>query len=134
LRVPGFGFIEDLTNEVNRMLDFVHVAGFLTLDQTNFSEALSSLKKGRPFSPSYEIKRLNATTHPVSFWISLTFLGGCISRTGFTFDGLGRMLSWLMTFPSKIPDGTPKIHFFGLSFHWYLLRVVKVRWRLSTKV
>jgi hypothetical protein len=34
----------------------------------------------------------------------------------------------------RIPDGTLKIHFFGLSFHWYLLRAVKVCWRLSTRV
>jgi hypothetical protein len=32
LRVPRFGLIEYLTNEVNRALDFVNVAGFLTLD------------------------------------------------------------------------------------------------------
>jgi hypothetical protein len=31
LWVPGFGLIEHLTNEVNRALDFVHVAGFLML-------------------------------------------------------------------------------------------------------
>jgi hypothetical protein len=32
LWVPGFRLIEDLADEVNRALDFVHVAGFLTLD------------------------------------------------------------------------------------------------------
>jgi hypothetical protein len=32
LRVPSFGLIEHLANEVNRALDFVHVAGFLTHD------------------------------------------------------------------------------------------------------
>jgi hypothetical protein len=32
LRVPGFGLIEYLADEVNRALDFVNVAGFLTLD------------------------------------------------------------------------------------------------------
>jgi hypothetical protein len=32
LLVPGFGLIEHLANEVNRALDFVHVARFLTLD------------------------------------------------------------------------------------------------------
>jgi hypothetical protein len=32
LRVAGFGLIEHLADEVNRALDFVHVAGFLTLD------------------------------------------------------------------------------------------------------
>jgi hypothetical protein len=32
LRVPEFGLIEYLADEVNRALDFVNVAGFLTLD------------------------------------------------------------------------------------------------------
>jgi hypothetical protein len=32
LQVPVFGLIEHLTNEVNRALDFVNIAGFLTLD------------------------------------------------------------------------------------------------------
>jgi hypothetical protein len=32
LRVPSFGLVEHLADEVNRALDFVHVAGFLTLD------------------------------------------------------------------------------------------------------
>jgi hypothetical protein len=32
LWVPDFGFIEHLTNEVNRALDFEHVARFITLD------------------------------------------------------------------------------------------------------
>jgi hypothetical protein len=32
LRVPSFGLIEHLTDEVNRALDFVHMTGFLTLD------------------------------------------------------------------------------------------------------
>jgi hypothetical protein len=114
LRVPGFGLIEHLADEVNRALDFEDMAGFLTLDhddcgdhaisghnvekknvrtggevknslscvkaasassdQTNFSDALSNLKKGRPFSPSREMKRLRAAIHLVSFWTSLTFL------------------------------------------------------------
>jgi hypothetical protein len=32
LRVPRFGLIEYLANEVNRALDFVNMARFLTLD------------------------------------------------------------------------------------------------------
>jgi hypothetical protein len=35
LRVPSFGLIEHLADEVNKALDFVHVAGFLTLDHDN---------------------------------------------------------------------------------------------------
>jgi hypothetical protein len=32
LRVPGFGLIKHLADEVNRALNFVHVVRFLTLD------------------------------------------------------------------------------------------------------
>jgi hypothetical protein len=35
LRVSRFGLIEYLTDEVNRVLDFVNVARFLTLDHDN---------------------------------------------------------------------------------------------------
>jgi hypothetical protein len=119
--------------EVKNSLSCVKAA-LASSDQTNFSDALSKLKKGRPFSPSHEMKRLRATIHLVSFWTSLTFFSGCISKTAFTFVGLGRMPSWLTTLPSNILDGTSKIHFFGLSFHWYLLSTVKVRWRLSIRV
>jgi hypothetical protein len=35
LRVPGFGLIEHLADEVNRALDFVHMARFLTLDHND---------------------------------------------------------------------------------------------------
>ena len=40
--------------------------------QVNFSEALSSLKKGKPFLSNQDMKRLKATIHPVSFWTSFT--------------------------------------------------------------
>jgi hypothetical protein len=32
LRVPGFGLVEYLIDEINRALDFVNVVGFITLD------------------------------------------------------------------------------------------------------
>jgi hypothetical protein len=35
LRVPGFGLIEHLADEVNRALDFVNVAEFVTLDHND---------------------------------------------------------------------------------------------------
>jgi hypothetical protein len=42
-------------------------AAFASSTQTNFSDALSNLKKGRPFSLSHEMKWLRAAIHPVSF-------------------------------------------------------------------
>jgi hypothetical protein len=38
LRVPGFGLIEHLADEVNRALDFVHVTGFLTLGYDDYGD------------------------------------------------------------------------------------------------
>jgi hypothetical protein len=35
LRVPSFGFIEHLADEVNRALDFIHMAEFLTLNHND---------------------------------------------------------------------------------------------------
>jgi hypothetical protein len=35
LQVPSFGCIEHLANEVNRALNFVHVAWFLVLDHND---------------------------------------------------------------------------------------------------
>jgi hypothetical protein len=35
LRIPSFGLIGHLDDEVNRALDFVHMAGFLMLDNDN---------------------------------------------------------------------------------------------------
>jgi hypothetical protein len=33
------------------------------------------------------------------------------------FLGLASMPQWLMMKPSSFPEGTPKTHLFGLSFH-----------------
>jgi hypothetical protein len=35
LRIPSFGLIWHLDDEVNRALDFVHMTGFLRLDHDN---------------------------------------------------------------------------------------------------
>ena len=43
------------------------------------------------------------------------------------------MPSRLTTLPSSWPEGTPKMHLVGLSFHWYLLRAVKTRFKLSIR-
>jgi hypothetical protein len=42
LRVPGFGLVECLTNEVNRALDFVNVVRFLTLDHDDSRDHMIS--------------------------------------------------------------------------------------------
>ena len=102
--------------------------------QANFSDALSSLKKGSPFSPSRDINRLSVVMHPMSFYTSFMFLGGRISSTALTFDGFGRIPLRLTILPSSMPEGTPKMHFLGLSFHLYLFSALKVQSRLSIRV
>jgi hypothetical protein len=61
LRVPGFGLIEHLANAINRVLDFVHVAGFLTLDHDNCRDhAVSGRnveKKNAVFLRGYKDRR-----------------------------------------------------------------------------
>jgi hypothetical protein len=42
LRVPRFGLIEYLTDEVNRALDFVNIVGFLTLDHDDCGDHVIS--------------------------------------------------------------------------------------------
>jgi hypothetical protein len=38
LRLPNFGLIEHLADEVNRGLDFVDMAGLLTLDHDDYGD------------------------------------------------------------------------------------------------
>ena len=57
-----------------------------------------------------------------------------MSKTIFIFAELGHMPSWLTMLPRRIPNGTPKMHFFGFSFHWYSLRDLKVCSRLWIRV
>jgi len=52
--------------EVRKVLSWVNAASASSV-QENYSDAFKSLRKGRPFSPSLEMKRLRAAIHPVSF-------------------------------------------------------------------
>ena len=51
-----------------------------------------------------------------------------------SFEGFGHIPSRLTTLPSSIPEGTPKMHFLGLSFHLYLFSALNVRPKLSIRV
>ena len=57
-----------------------------------------------------------------------------MSRTSLTLEGFELMPLKLTTLPSSMLEGTPKIHFLGLSFHLYLLRTLKVPLRLLIRV
>jgi hypothetical protein len=75
-----------------------------------------SLKKGRPFSPSLLIKRPRAAIIPVSFMTSFFPVGRFILRMASTLVGFASMTRWLTMKPRSLPEGTPKMHFSGLSF------------------
>jgi len=62
------------------------------------------------------------------------FLGGHISSTALTFEGFDRMPSRLTMLPSSMPEGTPKMHFLGLSLHLYFFSTLEVRSKLSIRV
>jgi hypothetical protein len=100
----------------------------------NFSWCLSSLKKGSPCSPRFEINLFRAAMHPVSFWTSLMDVGAFMLVMAEIFSGLASMLRWLMMKPSSLPEGTPKMHLFGLSFQQYSRRDAKVSSRSSKRV
>jgi hypothetical protein len=55
--------------------------------------------------------------HPMSFCTSLMQVGAFILVMAEIFLGLASMPRWLMMKPSSFPEGTPKTHLFGLSFH-----------------
>ena len=60
-------------------------------DQEKHSEALSSLKNGRPFLLRRDIKRLRAAMHPMRFCISFMQVGCFILVMEETLSGLGSM-------------------------------------------
>ena len=92
----------------------------------NLSWRLRSLKKGSPHSPSIKMNRLRAAMQPVSFCTSLMLAGACMFVMAEIFSGLASMPQRLMMNPSNLPEGTPKIHLVGLSFHQKAHRLEKV--------
>jgi hypothetical protein len=92
------------------------------------------LQKGSPRSPRFEINLFKATIHPVTFWTSLMHVGAFMLVMAEIFSGLALMLRWLMMKPNSLPEGTPKMHLFGLSFQRYSRRDAKVSSRSSMRV
>jgi hypothetical protein len=58
--------------------------------------------------------------------MSLMPVGAFLLVMAVIFLGLDSMPRWLMMKPSNFPEGTPKTHLLGLSFHWYSRRGAKV--------
>ena len=94
---------------------------------------LRSLKKGSPRSPSLEMNWLRAAMQPVSFCTSLMLAGACMFVMADIFSGLASMPRWLMMNPSSLPEGTPKTHLVGLSFHRKARKLEKVSYKSAIR-
>jgi hypothetical protein len=70
----------------------------------------------------------------VSFCTSLMQVEAFILVMAVIYSGLASMPRWLMMKMSSFPEGTPKTHLFGLSFHWYFHRDAKVSSRSAMSV
>jgi hypothetical protein len=67
-----------------------------------------------------------AAIHPVSFCTSLIVVGASMSVMAVIFIGLASIPRLLMMNVSNFPDGIPKTHFVGLSFHRNLRKLLNV--------
>jgi hypothetical protein len=74
------------------------------------------LKKDNSY-PSFEMNLFRVAMHPVNFCTSLMSVGAFMLVMAEIFSGLASMPRWLMIKPSSFPEGTPKTHLLGLSFH-----------------
>jgi hypothetical protein len=72
--------------------------------------------------------------HPVSFCTSLIVAGASIAVMAVIFTGLASIPHLLMMKPSNFPDGTPKTHLVGLSFHQNLRRLLNVSSKSADQV
>jgi hypothetical protein len=101
---------------------------------SNLPIFFNNLKKGSPFSPSHDMKRLRYTMQSVSFYTSLTPHGGPISIIAWICLVLASIPWWLNKNPSSCPDGTPNTHLFGFNFHFHFFRFSKVCFKSSISV
>jgi hypothetical protein len=75
-----------------------------------------------------------AAMHLVSFCTSLMQVAAFILVMAEIFSGLASMPRWLMMKLSSFPEGTPKMHLFGLTFQRYSRRDAKVSSRSAMRV
>jgi hypothetical protein len=74
-----------------------------------------------------------AAIQPVNFCTSLIVAGASISVMAVIFTGLASMPRSLTMNPSNFPEGTPKTHLVGLSFHQNLRRLLNVSSKSAIK-
>lgn len=71
------------------------------------------------------MNRLSATMRLVNRWTSLVFFGDGSSAMAVIFRGFASIPLLVTIYPRNSPDVTTKVHFVGLSFILYLLRLSK---------
>ena len=91
---------------------------------------LQKLIERETFSPNLPMK-LRAASLPVGFCTPLRFFGFSIVIMALIFSGLASMPRAEMRYPNNCPDGTPNMHFSGLSLILYRSRLSKVSRRSS---
>jgi hypothetical protein len=94
----------------------------------------SSLKKGSALSANLEMKWLRAASDPVSFWMSLTRVGGLIASITLIFSGFASMPRYETRNPSSFPAEMPKTHLSGFSFVRVAHSLSKTRVKSSSRV
>jgi hypothetical protein len=94
--------------------------------QRKEADFFNNLYRGNPRSPSWDMKRLRAARHPMSYWTSLASLTWYISVMAEILSGFNLMPHLVMMYPRSLPRGTQKVHFSGFNLMLRRLRLVKV--------
>lgn len=82
-------------------------------------------------SVSFKINRLRVTTLPASHYTSFIVRGDFMLKIASTFSGLTSISRCKTMNPKNFPGDTLKVHFAGLSFNQYFLKVRSVSSRSS---
>jgi hypothetical protein len=78
---------------------------------------------------SHEMNLLKEATHLVNFCTSWRLSGGAIFIITDTYNRLGLIPRRETIYRSNFPEGTPNVHFSGVSFILNFLRLLKVNAR-----
>ena len=98
---------------------------------TNLSCFFSRVKKGCLRSPILATNLLSAAMHPVSLCTFLSLVGDFMFSIALIFSGFASIPLPETRKPGSLTDGTPNVHFSGLSMRRYHQRLSKVSHRSS---
>src|SRR4051794_6744843 len=95
-------------------------ASLASLSQTKLSDFRKSRYRGIAISPSRLMNRLREVTHPVICWTPLIDVGFWRVMIALIFSGFSSMPLSDTMYPRILLAGTPKVHFAGFNFTWYV--------------